>query len=49
MKDTLFKYTENCESCVTKPCQIGCPLNNDITGFIKKMKNNEVTPKKFTI
>lgn len=29
----------NCASCVIKPCQIGCPLNNDITGFIKEMKN----------
>ena len=35
VKDLL----SNCASCVIKPCQIGCPLNNDITGFIKKMKN----------
>ena len=35
VKDLL----SNCASCVIKPCQIGCPLNNDITGFIKEMKN----------
>ena len=28
-----------CASCVTKPCQLGCPLDNDITGFIKEIKN----------
>lgn len=38
MIDKYLEYTENCESCVTKPCQIGCPLNNDITAFIKKLK-----------
>ena len=35
-KMRLAKY---CASCVTKPCQVGCPLNNDITGFIKEIKN----------
>lgn len=30
----------NCESCVIKPCQVGCPLNNDITEFIRCMKND---------
>lgn len=34
----LMSKTRNCESCVTKPCQIGCPLNNDITGFIRSIK-----------
>ena len=29
-----------CETCVTKPCQIGCPLNIDIPGFIENVKNN---------
>lgn len=33
-----LKLSSNCESCVTKPCQMGCPLNNDITGFIKEIK-----------
>ena len=41
INDRILRYTDNCESCVTKPCQTGCPLNNDITGFIKKVKNNE--------
>ena len=31
----IKKLASNCETCVTKPCQIGCPLNNDIPGFIK--------------
>lgn len=35
---SIIEKTKNCESCVTKPCQIGCPLNNDITGFIKCIK-----------
>lgn len=39
MIEDVLKFTSNCESCVTKPCQIGCPLNNDITGFIKQMKS----------
>lgn len=39
MIEDILKYTSNCESCVTKPCQVGCPLNNDITGFIKQMKS----------
>ena len=37
---SLFEKTKNCESCVTKPCQMGCPLNNDITGFIKCIKED---------
>ena len=35
----LKNLLSNCASCITKPCQIGCPLNNDTTGFIKEMKN----------
>lgn len=38
MKELL----NNCESCITKPCQIGCPLNNDITGFIKSLKEDNL-------
>lgn len=33
------KLASNCENCVTKPCQIGCPLDNDIPSFIKEVKN----------
>ena len=32
------KLASNCENCITKPCQIGCPLDNDIPGFIKEIK-----------
>ena len=37
----MLERTKNCESCVTKPCQMGCPLNNDITGFIKCIKEDK--------
>lgn len=30
-----------CAGCVIKPCQAGCPLDNDITGFIKLLKENK--------
>ena len=33
--DKIEKLASECSSCVIKPCQVGCPLNNDITGFIK--------------
>lgn len=36
----IKKLADNCVSCVTKPCQLGCPLNNDTTGFIREVKNN---------
>ena len=28
-----------CVSCVTKPCQMGCPFRNDITSFIRDVKS----------
>lgn len=31
-----------CLSCKIKPCQVGCPLNNDTTGFIKYLKEGNV-------
>ena len=31
-----------CESCVIKPCQAGCPLHNDTTGFIKLIKEEKL-------
>ena len=34
-EEEIRKKTLECVSCVTKPCQVGCPLNNDTTGFIK--------------
>lgn len=39
MNDNIKNLISNCESCVTKPCQTGCPLNNDITEFIRNIKN----------
>ena len=33
-EETLKDLSANCEVCITKPCQIGCPLNNDIPDFI---------------
>lgn len=36
----IKKLADFCVSCVTKPCQLGCPLNNDITSFIKYVKND---------
>lgn len=30
-----------CASCITKPCQVGCPLNNDTTVFIKLVKEEK--------
>ena len=37
----IKKLADFCVSCVTKPCQLGCPLNNDITSFIKNVKNDD--------
>ena len=37
----IKELLNNCESCVTKPCQIGCPLLNDTTGFMKLMKEEK--------
>ena len=38
---TVKKCATNCELCVTKPCQLGCPLNNDITSFISYIKKKD--------
>jgi len=39
-KDILCK-TNECLTCKTKPCQLGCPLNNDITSFIKYTRDKK--------
>lgn len=31
-----------CLSCINKPCTKGCPLNNDIQGFIKLIKEEKL-------
>lgn len=41
MEKNILQKTKNCESCVIKPCQFGCPFHNDITGFIKLMKEEK--------
>lgn len=35
------KLASQCLSCKMKPCRKGCPLENDITGFIECIKNEE--------
>ena len=37
--NSIIEKANSCVRCVTKPCQIGCPFNNDITAFIKDIKN----------
>ena len=37
--NSIIEKANYCVRCVTKPCQIGCPFNNDITEFIKDIKN----------
>ncbi len=41
MKREIKEKIEYCANCTTKPCQTGCPLNNDITGFIKLLKERK--------
>ncbi|MDO4996222.1 MAG: FAD-dependent oxidoreductase [Bacilli bacterium] len=41
MKD-IIKKTNECLSCIKKPCTNGCPLNNDIPEFIKLVKEEKV-------
>ena len=40
-EETLKDLSANCEVCITKPCQIGCPLNNDIPKFIKHIQEKD--------
>ena len=37
----IYKCTEYCLNCKTKPCQKACPLGNDIPQFIKYTKQGE--------
>lgn len=39
--EQIKKKADYCLSCVIKPCQVGCPLENDITGFIKCVKEEK--------
>ena len=39
--NSILEKANYCASCVTKPCQVGCPFNNNITSFIKDIKNED--------
>lgn len=41
-KSEIKNKADYCLSCKIKPCQIGCPLNNDTTGFIKLLKEDKI-------
>ena len=36
----IKKLASSCELCSKEPCQVGCPLDNDISKFIKKIRDN---------
>lgn len=39
MNEDIRKKAQYCLNCKTKPCQTGCPLENDIPAFIQELKN----------
>lgn len=39
--DKLNDYSNYCLSCTNGLCKVGCPLHNDISGFIKLIKDNK--------
>lgn len=39
--DNIKNKTEYCLGCKNKPCSSTCPLNNDIAGFIKLLKQEK--------
>ena len=39
--NSILEKADYCASCVTKPCQVGCPFNNNITSFIKDIKSED--------
>lgn len=42
MNELQLKKAEYCLNCPAKPCSAkGCPLSNDIPGFIKKIKEEK--------
>ena len=40
MEEYLTKKIEHCLNCKNPQCKKGCPLENDIPGFIHQMKEN---------
>lgn len=39
--ESISEKASYCLSCVAKPCKQGCPLDNDITDFIKAVKEDD--------
>lgn len=39
--NTIKELANYCLGCINKPCQKGCPLNNDTAGFIKLIKEEK--------
>ena len=39
--ETIKKEAQYCLNCKSKPCQKGCPLGNDIPGFISKIREEK--------
>ena len=40
--NTIYEKANYCLNCKTKPCQKGCPLNNNIPEFIKNIRENDI-------
>ena len=40
-KEEIMKLASECLGCKAKPCRKGCPLSNDITEFIRCIKEEE--------
>lgn len=40
-EEKIINYANECFGCPTKPCQKGCPLENDTTGFIALIKEQK--------
>lgn len=41
-EEEIQQKAEYCLQCKTKPCQTGCPLENDIPGMIQKIRNQDI-------
>ena len=39
--NNIYEKASYCLGCINKPCQKGCPLNNDTVGFIKLIKEEK--------
>ena len=42
MANEIKENADYCLNCKTKPCQVGCPLENDIPEFIKSIKEDNI-------